>query len=76
VIGDEGDAVSESKGPAPEPAPSTEVVQTIQRRTWIRWIVILLAAMIVLVAVGWVVGTASASASEVGSVAALVLLRG
>ena len=45
---------------SPEPPPSTEAVQTIQRRTWIRGIVIAVASMIVLVGLGWVVGSLAA----------------
>ena len=41
------------------PAPSTDAVQTIQRRTWIRGIVGVVGAAVVLVLLGWVAGSIS-----------------
>jgi len=42
-----------------EQAPSTDAVQTIQRRTWIRGIVGVVGAIVVLVVLGWVAGSIS-----------------
>lgn len=45
--------------PSTEPAPSTEMMQTVQRRNWTRAIFGLAASMVLLVGLGWGVGALS-----------------
>lgn len=42
---------------APASAPSTEVVQTVQRRNWSRGLFALVASMVLLVGIGWGAGS-------------------
>jgi hypothetical protein len=41
------------------PAPSTEIVQTVQRRNWTRGLFALVASFVLLVGIGWGVGAVS-----------------
>lgn len=77
--GMDNDGVGSQSEPAAS-APPTDVVQAIQRRTWSRGVFAVVAAMVLLVALGWAVGSISADArrAPVGSedAASLQDLRG
>ena len=65
VRGAQNDDEEPNAAPAPETvtppptAPSTEVVQTVQRRNWTRGLFALVASFVLLVGIGWGIGAVS-----------------
>ena len=57
------------------PAPSTEIVQTIQRRNWTRGLFALVASMALLVGIGWGVGALSDRLTTPPAVTALAQIE-
>lgn len=64
MVVNDGEPTGESAPDAPptgpvDAAPSTEAIQTVERRTWIRGISIFIGVCVLLIVLGWIAGSIS-----------------